>query len=717
MSSPKPDHAPPPAWGSVPMLPVVGALIAGILVSDAVGYGLARPWLVAAGVTGALVLGGLYFRSASRWPAIATTCLLLLLVFLLGGWRTQSSYPPAREDFFLAGLEADDLLAGEIMAIRPGEKTLRAEITLTALLGADSLHRPATGKLLLYLPPSQKAATLVAGDRLVFAGTPTELRPPLNPGVFDLRAYWKRQGVYHQLFLREDGDWRRVGTSATGIRATAEEWRRTWFKTFQDHLTGDRLAVAAALVLGKRDLISEEVKSAYTDTGAIHVLAVSGLHVGIVYLLLYTLLARVLRLNRTRGGRTLVAALSVVAVWTFALVSGLSPSVQRAALMFSVLALGGILRRKTYIFNTLSIAAFGMLWLNPATFFQVGFQLSFTAIIGIVLFTSYLTRLVYFGSRLLRSAWSAMAASTGAQLGTLPLSLYNFQQFPLYFLLSGTVVILSAFAGMFLGILHGLVAGLGGPTLMAELTGWLLGTVIGLQNAFIFFFGNLPGGLLKVPWFDGVAAGLLAVSIGGLAAWLRWKGRLWPVVTFLPLLVLGGWVGWSHNARQLERQSARIIVYHISRSSLMDYTQGTAAYAFGTAPTEEELPWSAGPQREQWGYQPRLTLSLLPAADTTLEAGAALQFPCLQLGGTRWLILDGEEVAPKTCDLAPTHVLVTRNFRPAAFPGLPPSASPPTVVVDGSNAFYRLEEWRAWAATAGYPLHLTADSGAYLFPQ
>ncbi len=699
------------------MLPFVGALIAGILVSDALGYGLAQPWLLAAGVTGALTMVGLYFRSASRWPAIGVTCLLLLLVFFLGGWRTQSTYPPAREDFFFSGLRADDLLAGEITAIRPGEKTLRVEVVLTALLGADSLHRPATGKLLLYLPPSQKAAILVAGDRLVFAGTPTELRAPPNPGVFDLRAYWKRQGVHHQLFLREDGDWRRVGTSATGIRATAEEWRRAWFKTFQDHLTGDRLAVAAALVLGKRDLISEEVKSAYTDTGAIHVLAVSGLHVGIVYLLLYTLLARVLRLNRTRGGRTLVAALSVVAVWAFALVSGLSPSVQRAALMFSVLALGGILRRKTYIFNTLSVAAFGMLWLNPATFFQVGFQLSFTAIIGIVLFTSYLTRLLYFKSKLLRSAWSAMAASTGAQLGTMPLSLYNFQQFPLYFLLSGTVVILSAFAGMFLGILHGVVAGLGGDTPVAGLTGWLLGAVIGLQNAFIFFFGNLPGGLLKLPWFDGVAALLLAVSIGGLAAWLRWKGRFWPVVTLLPLLILGGWVGWSRNARQLERQTARITVYHVSRSSLIDYTQDADAYAFGTAPTEEELPWSAGPQREQWGYEPSLTLPLLPTSDTTLAEGAALQFPYLQLGATRWLILDGEEVAPDTVDLAPTHVLVTRNFRPDAFPQFPRTSSPPTVVVDGSNAFYRLEEWRTWAVSVDYPLHLTADSGAYLLPQ
>lgn len=702
---------PPPAWGAVPMLPVAVAGLAGVWIADLAGYPFSVYWLLTAIIVSVVAAVLLLRPAPERWKAILTTCLVILTAFFLFGWRTQATHLPTQERFFTNHYEAGDLLAGKVTAVRPGDTRLRAEISLTHVLKDSTGEQAVVGNLLVYLPPDEQAATLEIGDGIVLNGIPRALRSPLNPGVFDLRAYWSRQGVYHNAFLREAAEWQRIPRSGGGIYARAESWRRAWFKTFQRHLSGDELAVAAALVMGKRDLISQDVQSAYADTGAVHVLAVSGLHVGIIFLILNFLLVKLLRLNRTPAGRWLVTFVSVTCIWLFALISGLSPSVQRAAIMFSVVAAGTVLFRKMDIFNVLSVAALVMLWFNPAQLFAVGFQLSFSAIIGIVLFTSYLDGLWAIPTKILRSAWSAMAASTGAQLGTLPLSLYNFGQFPTYFLLSGTVVILSAFGIMFTGLLHGLVAGFGGDSILATASGQLLGGLVWLQNAFIYFFRDLPGGLLKVPVFPWWLALLLALGIGLLAAWLRWRNR-WVGVAGILLFILP--LFWARALVQGEVKEAGLVVYHVAKETLVDVPSGDGtAFAFGKEPLARNLAWSAGPNRERRGYQPALTLSLA-AADTVLGPALSWQAPYLTVPGERFLVMDGERGAAVPVDLkSVTKILITNGFKPTDFPDIS-GAELPLVIVDGSNPYYRSAQWRELAEARGFEVWVTGEDGAWV---
>lgn len=701
---------PPAAWGLVPLVPVVLALGLGILVADRIGYTPPVYWLAGMFVAMAITFAFWLRPQPQRWKAVVGSGLVLLSVFAFGGWRANLAYAPERASFFIKHLQPGDVLAGTITGLRPGENRLRAEVKLQALVHDSLGSRRVSGRMLLYLPPDEASATLKTGDRLVFAGVPQEIGPPLNPGVFDLQAYWQRKGIFHQLFLREAEEWRLAGSSGTGLTARAESWRRAWFHTFQEYLTGDRLAVAAALVLGKRDLITDDVQSAYTETGAVHVLAVSGLHVGIIYLILRFLLITLLKLDRRPKGKLLVAFLSVVCVWGFALVSGLSPSVQRAAIMFSVLALGGVLYRKTHVFNTLAIAAGIMLLVNPGQLFQVGFQLSFTAIIGIVSFTGFFDRLVYWPLRVLRGAWSAMAASTGAQLGTLPLSLLYFKQFPTWFLFSGTIVILFAFATMFAGLLHGLMAGILGLTGPATATGWLLSTVVGWQNALIFFFQDLPWSLLRTPGFTAGQSILLALTIGLSAVFVRWRSRR-------VLLAAGGCLlamfFWARPQVQREVDGAMLTVFHRSGGSLVDVDTGpSGAWSFGEQPAAKDLNWSAGPRRAARGYTPLATLTLA-GADTTLASGILRrQYGLLHFADTRWLVLDGAQRTPDFSGLSDaTHVLVTNNFRPDKLPEI--SGADQVWIIDASNAFYRIDDWQTWAAKTGENVHITAESGAY----
>ncbi|MEL7161008.1 MAG: ComEC/Rec2 family competence protein [Bacteroidota bacterium] len=686
---------PPPAWGLVPLVPVVVACGLGIWTADRLGYQPPTYWLLAAGITGLSATLTVLFRSALRWPSRLGSLLILLTCFFLAGWRTHAGYLPAKADFFATQAQAGDLLAGRIESIRPGQKNLRLEVSVAHLLNDSTGDRSVRGGLLVYLPPTLAAGQLRAGDELVFRGQIRPLRPPPNPYVFDLSAYWARQGIYHQVFLRTDTDWETSGRKGSGLAATAARWRRAWFRTFQEHLTGDELAVAAALVMGKRDGISQEVKSAYADTGAIHVLAVSGLHVGIIFLIVRTLFGRVFRLEKSRGGRIALALISTLAVWVFALVSGFSTSVFRAAIMFTVVAVAGLGKRRVDIFNTLAVAALIILWRDPQELFQVGFQLSFTAIIGIVLFTRKFNQLVYWPARILRSAWSAMAASTGAQLGTLPLSLYHFGRFPTYFLLSGTVVIISAFAAMFSGLLHGLVAVL--FPAVGSLTGALLGGIIQLQNAFIFYFQRLPYALLEVQHFGWQPALSLAVAIGALAVGWRWRQR-WAFL--LSGLALTACIIWARAQVPGEDQASSLLVYHVSRGTLVDVIPADGkAFAFGEEPTPADLPWTAGPRREALGYQPEVTLPLA-GVDTLIHFGA---HRISVLGGAN-------SVKDPSVPDAATHVLVINNFRPERMPEVSRAV---TLVVDGSNPYYRFKAWRELAEERKFSVWLTGEDGAF----
>lgn len=703
----------PAAWGTVPVVPVVLALIFGILSADWLGFTAPIYWLAACCIFAFFALLTLAWRTPSRWLPVLGSGLILLSVFSFGAWRFNTSYLPAKEHFFAKHWEKNDLLSGTVESLKPGRSRMRAEVKLSHIFRDSSGQLPVIGKMLVYLPPDEQTADLKTGDKIVFNAEPDTISPPLNPGVFDFKAYSARRGIHHQVFLRAAADWRVVAGSGSGIYARAQGWRRAWFKTFQRHLKGDQLAVAAALVIGQRDLITEEVKSAYTETGAVHVLAVSGLHVGIIFMILTFFLERVLRLDRTKVGRVAVILISVLCIWAFAMISGLSASVQRAAIMFSLLAVGRIAFRKIHVFNTLSVAALGMLIYQPSQLFHVGFQLSFMAITGIVAFTNHLDRLVYLPGLVARKSWSAISASTGAQLGTLPLSLLYFKQFPAYFLISGTLVIVFAFATMFLGLLHGFTAGLLGVPVLANATGWLLSSVVELQNALIFFFRKLPGALIELRFFDALSSLLLALSIGCLGAFLRWRKRGFLLVGSVLLVLM---FIWAQTQVQGPDKGNELTVFHVSRGTLIDLTAAGEAWSLGEQPQVKDLDFSAGPLRKSLGYTPEVTFPFTPGTDTSLTAGIQLRFPYFTFGDSHWAVLDGKtKEQPKLSFDGLTHLLIVNDFRPKRMPTLPPG-QPLLIVLDGSIPFYRWADWREAAVESGWRLHITGEDGAYQLP-
>lgn len=623
--------------------------------------------------------------STGRYAGI----LLLFALAAIGAWYAGARHPLNDLHHFSNKLRDGDLLLAEVTSAKPGEKRTTVDLEVLSLV-RDSLTITASGKLIAYLPP----AKLGVGDVLLVSAVIDTLAAPLNPETFDYAAYLAGQNIFHRSFV-DTGEWVVVNRKQTlSLRAIGERSRNFWFASLTPYLSDDRLAVAAALIMGKRDLLEPEVRSAYADTGAIHVLAVSGLHVGILALLVSQMLA--LLLPHRGLFLWLRTLLILLAVWYFALITGLSASVQRAALMVTVVLLGKRISRNNNIFNLLAIAALVMLVVEPKQLFQVGFQLSFAAVAGIALFARSIGRMVYLPGKL-QLAWDAISVSTAAQLGTLPLSLYYFGQFPVYFMLSGTLVIVFAYGVLALGLLHGLLATLGFSGAALLPSGTLLNLIVGLQNDFIFYCGKLPGASYQVAdvgWLSVIALYLLIGTLAYLVFRPSHRAR-WL------LMGVAGTLGCFWLLRPaLKPPPAQFAIYHLPYATLIDVFDGRDGVAIGDTIGEEQLGYNVEPLRRKLGLAIGKPLSL--KIDTTTNS-VTISYPLLRLLDRTVLVMnrDSKHSAMPEVDL----LLVRGGLRPDRVTP-PPGAM---IVVDGSNAPYIGRMWKE-----AYPgVWVTGVDGAY----
>ena len=305
------------------------------------------------------------------------------------------------------------------------------------------------------------------------------INAPLNPHQFDYKFYLAKQGIHQQVFLEKEGfkslgldQFSFIGVAAKIRDKVQESLQKYYFKV-------DELAVINALLLGQRQEISKDLIEDYSKAGAIHILAVSGLHVGIILLILSSLLKP---LERIKNGRVLKTILIVLLLWMFAFVAGLSASVVRAVAMFTFLAIGLSFKRKNVILFSLITSMFFLLLFKPMFLFDVGFQLSYLAVFGIIWIQPKLYKIYKPRFKLDDKIWQLFTVSVAAQLGVLPLSLYYFHQFPGLFLLSNLLIIPFLGAILIGGIIIIILALTDFlPQFLAEIYGY----IISLMNNFV----------------------------------------------------------------------------------------------------------------------------------------------------------------------------------------------------------------------------------------
>lgn len=259
----------------------------------------------------------------------------------------------------------------------------------------------------------------------------------------------------------------------------------------------DELAVVSALTIGDKSELTPELKAVYSGAGTSHVLALSGLHVGILSCVIYFLLWP---LRKLKGGKAIQSVVVAVALWIFAFISGLSPSVVRAVTMCTLYLVASVVVENGFCgFFSLSLTAFIMLLYNPMYLFDISFQLSFVAVLSIILFYPVISGWINSSNRLVRYIWNAMSVSLAAQLGTLPLILYYFGTFPTYFLMANLVVGVLAYCILSLTIASLVCSFI--PA-VGDLCIWLLEAVTKVLNGSMLFVHSLEGAQIISLYFN-----------------------------------------------------------------------------------------------------------------------------------------------------------------------------------------------------------------------
>jgi competence protein ComEC len=277
---------------------------------------------------------------------------------------------------------------------------------------------------------------LTAGSYMATTIRPNPVPDTHNPGGFNYKLWLFRNEITHQLYLAK-GTWTLLPTKKS--KQYLQVLQQKISKRLQINITGKQeKAVAAALLIGYKQDIDSDLMKAYSNTGVIHVIAISGLHLGLIYGLLLSIFNWIL--NSTIKKWTAPPIILLV-LWGFALLTGAGPSIVRAAVMFSFIVIASIVKQNSSILNALAASAFFLLLLHPFYLWDIGFQLSYAAVLSIVLYQKNIFDSLYFKYKWIQACWQLNALTLSAQILTLPLVVYHFHQFPNYFLLSNFIVV------------------------------------------------------------------------------------------------------------------------------------------------------------------------------------------------------------------------------------------------------------------------------------
>jgi competence protein ComEC len=359
----------------------------------------------------------------------------------------------------------------------------------------DVIH--ASGKLLLYLPLDSATSRLGYGDVLIIGNKPAQIPGPMNPDEFNYRQYMALQQVHHQQFIAPGRYTVIPARVANPVWAFAYRCQH-YFKNILSSYVGSprETAVAEALVFGYDDDIDSEIMHAYASTGTLHVLAVSGMHVGIIFMILEALLKFT---DRKKALRYLKPLIVVSLIWLYSFVCGLTPSILRATVMITFVVAGRVLKRPVNIYNTLAVSAFTILLSDTRVITNVGFQLSYLAVAGIVFLHPRIHSRASFTNPVAAAAWQLVSVSIAAQAATFPLGLLYFHQFPNLFLVSNLLVIPLTTCILYSGILLMLFSPV--PA-VAAVIGFMVKWSIYITNQAVLFMERIPYGYTQSINFD-----------------------------------------------------------------------------------------------------------------------------------------------------------------------------------------------------------------------
>ncbi len=560
------------AWQKAPFLRLLVSLIAGIVLQ----------WQLQFSALALLASFALFFTVLFLYNVLPVTkkfrlqwitgFLINSVLATLGALLVWSNNITNNKHWFGNLYSEKDLIVATIEEpLVEKQNSVKAIATINAVY-KNGNQQQTTGNIIIYFKKDSNLKLLKYGSVVSFSKSLQTIKNGGNPGGFDYKRYLLFQGITHQVYLTAK-DFRTTQTeNKKGYKTFIYNCRSWVIATIKKYIGGQKeQGLAEALLIGYKDDLDKNLVEAYTNTGVVHVIAISGLHVGLIYWLLMGLTSP-LKKKQTAFVRLLIV---LCCLWLFAFLAGAQPSVLRSAVMFSFIATAKVVSRRSSIYNTLALSAFALLCYNPYWLWDVGFQLSYTAVLSIFLFFRPVYNWFYFPNKTLDFLWKLNAVTIAAQILTVPLSIYHFHQFPVLFLFTNLVAVpLSSIILMGEILLCMIaffppVAGVVGSFLY-HLIYWMNSYVERLNEISFAVWNGLSINLLQLF--------LLLIFMVAFCFWLMEKQRvlLWAAaVSLLVFISLRSVFIWQAS------QQKKLVVYNVPGRRAVDVLNGTQTYFIG----------------------------------------------------------------------------------------------------------------------------------------
>ena len=555
-------------WNQIPLFRLILPFILGILLSIFVR--LPNFNLLTLLIFCLLILSILVKHYSKRWMF---GMFSYILFFLFGILIIQSKHYISKDNYF-TNFESEYFEVKLLEDVVRKPNSYKSEVQVLSCYNSEGEEIETEGKAIIYFKVDSFSRSLEYGDHILIKSAWEPVIGPTNPAQFNYKEFLKNKGIFHQTYLTKKkwkSENKNSGFSIKRYSLNLREISLNMLKKFG--FKDEVLSVSSALLLGDKDLLARETVLMYSSSGAMHVLAVSGLHVGIIFLAFSYLF---FFLEKMKYGRYIKAFLLILILWGYALFTGMSASVLRAATMFSFVIIGGILNRRTNIYNTLAASAFLLLIIDPLIIMQVGFQLSYIAVIGIVYLQPKIYKLFYFSNWFIDKIWIISSVSIAAQIATFPLGMYYFHQYPNYFLLSNLFVIPLATLILNLSLMMFFTSVF---PLISESIGSVVRLLVELLNSSIGWVNQLPYSLnlgIDISFFE-----TLLIYIFITIFLISVINKRFKHIKLSILLMI---VFMSFQIREMNStyKQKKIIFYDIPKGTAIDFVDGVDCYFYAT---------------------------------------------------------------------------------------------------------------------------------------
>jgi competence protein ComEC len=620
----------------------------------------------------------------------ARGALIQLILLITGYVITQASEGSRERDFILHHFSPSSKILVTLQEpLQEKPNSFKAIVSIDKVLTSDSVT-PVAGKMIVYFSKNENIIGLNYGSRLLISKPFEQIRDAGNPGGFDYKTYCYRNDIFFTVFLTSK-DYRVLNeTNSNPIQSAIFEVRRRVLNVIASFVPGKKESgFAKALLIGYTDDLDKELVQTYSNTGVVHIIAISGLHLGIIFTLLNFLVAP---LKTTKVSRFVAALVIIVGLWSFSILAGAGPSVLRSAFMFSFMVVGRVFSRRSNVLNNLFGSAFILLCIHPFWFWDAGFQLSYSAVLSILLFFKPIYKWFYFPNKFVDFVWKLSAVTLSAQVLTVPICIYHFHQLPIYFILSNLLAVPWSSVILLAEILLCCISFM--PS-FAVIIGALLQWLIHGLNNYIEHVNALPFSTWAPLQISTAQLFTLFVFIATITVFLMNKKKSALIPALLMLFIF---VGLRSSSLLHADHQKKIIVYNLRKTGGIDFISGRRAIFVGDNSNNLYL-------------QPvRSNLRVLPvdSQDGLLQSNHLLMFD------DKIILRANSSVTTPSRSIAVDMILMSNNT-PIDLPAMIQRLHPGVVVADASNQLSKKKRWQKICESLNIPFHDVSEDGAFQY--